>query len=48
MSEGLTRLAIEESGRQGWTLVEDRVLGVLKHDIELNAQGLGDWLDTLG
>jgi hydroxyacylglutathione hydrolase len=48
LEEGITRLAIDESKRQGWTLSEDRVLAVLSHDIELNAQGLGDWLDTLG
>lgn len=48
MKEGITRLAIEESRRQGWTLTEDRLLEVLAIDIELNAKGLGDWLDTLG
>ena len=48
MKERLTQLAIEESKRQGWTLSEDRLLEVLNHDIGLNAQGLGDWLDTLG
>ncbi|OGA51439.1 MAG: MBL fold metallo-hydrolase [Betaproteobacteria bacterium RIFCSPLOWO2_12_FULL_63_13] len=48
LEERLTRLAIEESKRQGWTLSEDGVLAVLNHDIGLNAQGLGDWLDSLG
>jgi glyoxylase-like metal-dependent hydrolase (beta-lactamase superfamily II) len=48
MKDGITRIAIEESKRQDWTLSEERVLDVLTHDIELNAQGLGDWLDTLG
>jgi len=47
LREGITRIAIEESKRQGWTLSEERLLKVLGHDIELNAQGLGDWLDTL-
>lgn len=47
LREGITRLAIEESRRQGWTLAEDRLLAVLDHDIELNAQGLICWLDTL-
>jgi len=47
LREGITRIAIEESGRQGWTLSEDRLLEVLGMDIELNAQGLGNWLDTL-
>jgi hypothetical protein len=48
MREGLTRIAIEESKRQGWTVSEQRLLEVLSHDIELNAKGMGDWLDTLG
>lgn len=48
MREGLTRIAIEESKRQGWTVSEKRLMEVLTHDIALNAQGLGDWLDTLG
>ena len=48
MKDGITRLAIEESMRQGWTVTEDRLLEVLAVDIELNAKGLGDWLDTLG
>lgn len=47
LREGITRIAIGESTRQGWTLSEERLLEVLGHDIELNAQGLGDWLDTL-
>jgi glyoxylase-like metal-dependent hydrolase (beta-lactamase superfamily II) len=47
MKESITRIAIEESARQGWRLSEARLLEVLGHDIELNAQGLGDWLDTL-
>jgi hydroxyacylglutathione hydrolase len=48
MREGITLIAIEESKRQGWTVSEERLLEVLTHDIELNAQGMGDWLDTLG
>jgi glyoxylase-like metal-dependent hydrolase (beta-lactamase superfamily II) len=48
LREGVTRVAIEESKRQGWTLAEDRLFEVLAVDIELNAQGMGDWLDTLG
>ena len=47
LKEGITRLAIEESKRQGWTLSEEAMLEILNHDIELNAQGLGDWLDSL-
>jgi glyoxylase-like metal-dependent hydrolase (beta-lactamase superfamily II) len=48
MRQGITCVAIEESRRQGWTLSEERLLKVLGHDIELNAQGLGNWLDTRG
>jgi glyoxylase-like metal-dependent hydrolase (beta-lactamase superfamily II) len=48
LKDGITRLAIEESRRQGWMLAEDRLLELLAIDIGLNAQGLGDWLDTLG
>lgn len=47
LKDGITRIAIEESRRQGWTLAEDRLLEVLAIDIGLNAQGLGDWLNTL-
>ena len=47
LKDGITRIAIEESRRQGWTLSEDRLLEVLGIDIGLNAQGLGAWLDTL-
>lgn len=48
LKDGITRIAIAESRRQGWTLTEDRLLEVLAIDIELNAQGLSAWLDTLG
>jgi len=48
LKDGITRMVIEESMRQGWTLTEDRLLEVFATDIQLNAQGLGDWLDTLG
>ena len=47
MKEGISRIVIAESGRQGWTLAEGRLLEVFANDIELNAQGLGAWLDTL-
>lgn len=47
LREGIARLVIDESRRQGWTLAEDRLLEVFANDIELNAQGLGAWLDTL-
>lgn len=48
LKDGITRMVIDESTRQGWTLAGDRLLEVFANDIELNAQGLGAWLDTLG
>jgi len=47
LREGITRIVVDESRRQGWTLAEDRLLELFAIDIELNAQGLGAWLDTL-
>jgi len=35
----------EEAERQGWTLPEAEVFDLLRMDLELNAQGLGMWLD---
>lgn len=42
---GLEQIVREEAERQGWTLPEDQVFEVLRMDLELNAQGLGVWLD---
>lgn len=47
LREGITRIVIDESGRQGWTLAGDALLEVFANDIELNAQGLGAWLEML-
>jgi hydroxyacylglutathione hydrolase len=43
---GLEQIVREEAERQGWTMSEDNVLELLKMDLELNAQGLGVWLDA--
>lgn len=43
---GLEQIVREESARQGWLLSEDSVLELLRDDLELNAQGLGVWLDS--
>ncbi|MGA8054080.1 MAG: MBL fold metallo-hydrolase [Burkholderiales bacterium] len=43
---GVETLVLEEAVRQGWSLPRERVLEVLALDIELNAQGLGAWLDA--
>jgi hydroxyacylglutathione hydrolase len=37
----------EETARQKWALSEDDTLELLRMDLELNAQGLGVWLDSL-
>jgi hydroxyacylglutathione hydrolase len=44
---GLEQIAREEAARQGWTLSENDMLELLRDDLELNAQGLGVWLDSL-
>ncbi len=44
---GLEQIVREEAARQGWTLGENEALDVLREDLELNAQGLGVWLDSL-
>ena len=46
MKQAIIRLVLEESARQGWRLSGDAALEVMMHDIVLNAQGLGDWLDA--
>ncbi len=42
---GLEQIVREEAERHGWTLPEEQVLAILGMDLELNAQGLGVWLD---
>ncbi len=42
---GLWTLMDAEAARQGWRLTQDAWREVLRADIELNAQGLHDWLD---
>ena len=43
---GLDQILREEAARQGWHLSEDDTLAMLDLDLELNAQGLGEWLDS--
>jgi hydroxyacylglutathione hydrolase len=43
---GLEQVIREEAGRQGWALDEEQTLELLRMDLELNAQGLGIWLDS--
>lgn len=42
---GLEQIVREEAERQGWCLPEDEIFDLLRTDLELNAQGLGVWLD---
>lgn len=44
---GLEQIVREEAERQGWTLPEAKIFDLLRVDLELNAQGLGVWLDEL-
>lgn len=44
--DGLVRYALAEVRAVGCNLLEAEILTLLANDIELNAQGLGVWLDT--
>jgi len=44
---GLSDLYLQEAATQGWGLQGRTLLDFLEMDIELNAQGLGVWLDSL-
>ncbi len=46
--EGVRHLLLEEAHRYGTPLSDDEVMAVYGTDVELNAQGLGVWLDTTG
>ena len=46
LKRGIERMLLEEAQRQAWPLAADAVLEVFATDIELNAQGLGVWLDA--
>lgn len=43
---GLEQLVREEAARQGWALDEETSVEMMRMDLELNAQGLGVWLDS--
>ncbi len=47
LTEGVKRIILEEARRWGSRLPDDRILDVYSHDVMLNAQGLGYWLDSL-
>ncbi len=44
--EGVRALLLDEAHRYGTRLSEDEVMAVYGTDVELNAQGLGVWLDA--
>jgi glyoxylase-like metal-dependent hydrolase (beta-lactamase superfamily II) len=46
LKAGMTELVLGEARHQGWNLTRRAVLDVFAGDIELNAQGLGIWLDA--
>jgi len=46
LKAGVTALVLAEQQRQGWTLDPAAVLDLLAMDIDLNAAGLGSWLDS--
>jgi len=47
LRQGVTEIILREAERYRWPFSRERVLQVLDLDIELNAQGLGCWLDSL-
>jgi len=47
LKQGVTGIVRAEARRQAWTLPERELLELFALDIELNAQGLGLWLDAL-
>jgi glyoxylase-like metal-dependent hydrolase (beta-lactamase superfamily II) len=47
LRRGVTEIVLGEAERYRWPYSRERVLEVFGLDIELNAQGLGFWLDSL-
>lgn len=48
LKAGVTELVLGEAQRNRWPLAREQVLDILGGDIDLNAQGLGLWLDQGG
>lgn len=44
--DGLSRLLLEETTRFGCSLAENEILAIFADDLELNAQGLGVWINN--
>ncbi|MEO7725990.1 MAG: MBL fold metallo-hydrolase [Burkholderiales bacterium] len=47
LTAGVTHIVLGEARRYGWRLTREAVLEVFAGDIELNAQGLAIWVDSL-
>lgn len=47
LQAGVARIVLAEARRWGSRLSDERVLDIYVNDVELNAQGLGHWLDSL-
>ena len=47
LTAGVAGIVLNEARRYGWALTREQTLDVFSGDIELNAQGLAIWLDTL-
>jgi len=47
LREGVMRIFLEEARRWGSRLPDERILDIYSHDLWLNTQGLGSWLDSL-
>src|SRR5258706_367596 len=45
LKAGITQLVLDEAQCYGWRLPREQILEIFAGDIELNAQGLGIWLD---
>lgn len=42
---GIAGILLDEARRHGWRMAQDALLRLMTVDVELNAQGLGTWLD---
>ncbi len=47
LKNGVAQLLLDEKQRQNWMLPREKLLEIFAGDIELNAQGLAIWLDTM-
>ncbi len=46
IKDGLVALLLGEAQQHGWRMAPDALLRLMAVDVELNAQGLGTWLDS--